>query len=170
LKTVLLVCTGNLCRSPMATVLLSERLASAGLGDLVRVESAGVWAREGAPASEEARKLMAGRAFNLENHRARQVTESMLAGVDLVLVMEEAQRRSLFHLSMQHLRKVYLLSEMSGGHADVPDPFGGTREDYERTIGRLDSLLEAGFPRILKLLNLPQSGADGTSPGAKAAE
>ena len=154
----------------MATVLLGQRLAEANLADQVQVESAGVWAREGAQASDYARKLMAERGLDLEEHRARSVTEQMLARADLVLVMEEAQRRSLFHLAMQHLRKIFLLSEMSGGHSDIADPYGGTREDYERTIAILDALLEAGFPRILKQLRLQPDSTGGAPVIPKPAD
>lgn len=159
MKTILLVCTGNLCRSPMASALLQRRLADLGLDDQVQVESAGTWTREGQRATTFAQAVMVERGLSLEGHRSRNVTEDMLDRADLVLVMEEEQRGSLFHLSTRNLHKIYLLSEMSGGHEDVLDPFSGYREQYEQTVQLLDWFLAAGMPKILKNLRLTSTNA-----------
>lgn len=154
MKSVLVVCTGNLCRSPMAAALLRQRLADLDLANQVRVESAGVWARPGLPAAGIARSLLLERHVALEEHLSRPVTEAMLAAADLVIVMEEAHRRSLFHLSPRHLRKVFLLTELSGSYGDVEDPAAGTREEHVQTMALIEKLLDAGMPQILKELRL----------------
>jgi protein-tyrosine-phosphatase len=153
-KTVLFVCTANICRSPMAAAILRRRIADMGLADQVNVESAGVWARDGQPAAEDAVTVLAGRGISLAEHRSRTLTEKMLEGADVVLAMEEAHRRSIFYLAPKHLRKVLLLTELVGDHNDVDDPFGGPIEGYVNTEAYLEALIDAGLPRLLHQLGL----------------
>jgi protein-tyrosine-phosphatase len=81
-SVLLFVCTGNLCRSPMAEALLRQRLEDANLTPRVQVRSAGVWAQEGRPASAEAIEVMAERALDIEDHRAHVLTaEDMAPGL-----------------------------------------------------------------------------------------
>lgn len=154
MKTILLICTGNICRSPMAAALLRKRITELGLADRVQVLSAGVWAEEGRDASLHAVTVLAERGVDLQDHRSQTVTLQLLAQADIVLVMEEAHRRSIFYLAPKHLGKVFLLTEMSGQHDDVPDPYGRSLEDYDRTAQQLEALIDAGLPRILKRLGL----------------
>jgi len=147
----------------MAAALLRQRLDRDGLSQEVSVVSAGVWAQEGHPASDNAVKCLAERGINLGGHRSQPVTLALLEEADVVLVMEEAHRRSIFYLAPQHLAKVYLLSEMSGLYDDVGDPYGGEVAEYERTIGRLERLIDAGMPRLRQRLGLAPSPAAGDS-------
>jgi protein-tyrosine-phosphatase len=153
-KTILFVCTANICRSPMAAGLMRKRIADLGLADQVSVQSAGVWAREGLEASENAAAVLAARDISLAEHRSRPVDISLLQQADLVLVMKEAHRRSLFYLAPQHLGKVYLLTEMSGRHEDVDDPYGGEVGEYVATVKQLEELIAAGLPHILARLGI----------------
>jgi protein-tyrosine phosphatase len=154
MKTILVACTANICRSPMAAAILRRRLAELGLEDEIEVISAGVWAEDGHSASPNAILTLAGRGMDVAGHRSQLLTPALLARADIVLVMEEAHRRSLFYLAPQHLGKVYLLTEMSGGHADVADPYGGSIEGYARTADELEALIEGGMPMILRRLGI----------------
>lgn len=145
----------------MAAAIMRRRLAEAGLGEQptgpwegVQVRSAGVYAEEGQPASRGAIRTLDRRGMDLAAHRSQLATPTLLREADIVLVMEEQHRRSLFYLEPGLLRKIFLLSEMSGGHADVDDPYGGPEEGYQRTADRLERLIEAGMPMILKLLKV----------------
>ena len=138
----------------MAAAIMRRRIAELGLEDEIEVFSAGVWAEEGHAASANAIATLAPRGMDLTEHRSRLLAPALLREADLVLVMEEAHRRSLFHLAPQHLGKVYLLTEMSGRHADVADPYGGTAEGYVRTADELESLIGAGMPMILRRLGV----------------
>src|SRR5690349_14629358 len=90
---ILVVCVGNICRSPMAAAVLSHRVSAA--GRKVTVESAGLAALVGHPADEMAQTLMAERGLDIGEHRARQLTAEMLRDFELVLVMESEQQRSI---------------------------------------------------------------------------
>jgi protein-tyrosine-phosphatase len=160
-KHILIVCTANICRSPMAAAILRQRLAGLGLAGEVEVKSAGVFAQEGEEPSGPAVAVLAKRNVPLDDHRSQPVTAGLLAEADLVLVMAEAHRRSLFYLAPQHLGKVFLLAEMSGAHYDVPDPFGGPVEGYMRTADLLDKMIEAGLPAILERLRITLPAQDG---------
>jgi protein-tyrosine-phosphatase len=159
-KTVLFVCTANICRSPMAAALMRQRINAMDLADQVQVESAGVWATDGHPASEDAITVLAGRGIPLTDHRSQPLTQTLLDRAGVVLVMEEAHRRSIFYLAPKHLRKVLLLTELSGGHDDVDDPYGGPIEGYVNTAVQLEALIEAGLPRLLHQLGVAPLATD----------
>jgi protein arginine phosphatase len=155
-----LVCTANICRSPMAAAIMRQRINAMGLADRVKVESAGVWARDAQPASEDAITVLAGRGIPLTDHRSQLLTQTLLDRADIILVMEEAHRRSIFYLAPKHLRKVLLLTELSGGHDDVDDPYGGPIEGYVNTEARLEALVDAGLRRLLHQLGVAPLTSD----------
>lgn len=165
MKTILFVCTANICRSPMAAGIMRRRISELALADQVEVASAGVYADEGYGASSNAIVTLGGRGINLREHRSQPITARLLAEADIVLVMEEAHRRSLFHLAPQHLAKVFLLTEMAGGFEDVADPYGGPLEGYAFTADLLERLIDAGLPKILRRIGVkvPAGAAADTS-------
>ncbi len=151
-KHLLLVCTGNVCRSPMAAGLIRDRLQREGLSGWIHVSSAGVFALEGEPASADGVAVLAERGVDISAHRARQLDDQILGQADLVLVMEEGHRQATFARAPQHLHKVMLFSELAGEHADVADPYRQGRAAYERTLALLDSILDAGWEALLRRL------------------
>lgn len=154
MKTILFVCTANICRSPMAAGLMRDRIAKAGLDAAVQVISAGVWAEPGSRASTNATAILRQRGIDLAEHRSQPLTHALLKEAGIILVMEEAHRRSIFYMAPEVLSKVYLLTEMAGGHADVADPFGGTMAEYEETADELAALIDKGLPKILKRMGV----------------
>jgi protein-tyrosine-phosphatase len=145
----------------MAAAILRQRIIGLGLSDQVTVESAGVWARAGYPAAEDAVTVLSGRNISLVDHRSRELTVSMLQRADVVLVMEEAHRRSIFYQEPGQLRKVLLVTELVGEQSDVGDPYGGPIEGYIRAEAQLEALIDSGMPRLLGLLGIqhPTAGA-----------
>jgi protein-tyrosine phosphatase len=109
---VMTVCTGNICRSPMAEIVLRDRFEAAGLGDRVVVDSTGVSdEEEGNPIDRRARAVLAEHGYVVDgSHRARQVQPRDLADSDLVLAM-----------TAQHAR---VLRRLAGGGADEPSDGG----------------------------------------------
>jgi len=147
----------------MAAAILRQRIADMGLSDQVAVESAGVWAMNGHPASPDAVTVLAGRGIPLTDHRSQTLTLTMLEETDVVLVMEEAHRRSIFYFAPKHLRKVLLLTELVGNHDDVDDPFGGPIEGYVNTEAQLEAIIDAGLPRLLQQLGVAPLRTDSAS-------
>ncbi len=153
-KTILFVCTANMCRSPMAAGLMRDRIAKAGLDGEVQVLSAGVWAEAGNRASTNATAVLRLRGVDIAEHRSQPLTHALLQQADIILVMEEAHRRSIFYMAPEMLSKVYLLTEMAGRHDDVGDPVGGPMEEYAATADQLAKLIDKGLPKILKVIGV----------------
>src|SRR3989442_8878821 len=91
MKQILLVCTGNICRSPLAAALLTRALAERGF-EGIDVSSAGTGAWDGAPASEGAYLVGLERGLDLSGHRARLLTRELVEAADLILTMARHHR------------------------------------------------------------------------------
>ncbi|MGH7531565.1 MAG: low molecular weight protein arginine phosphatase [Gemmatimonadales bacterium] len=147
IKNVLFVCTGNICRSPLAAALLERALKQRGL-DEVRVSSAGTGAWDGAPASEGAYLVGLERGLDLSSHRARLLTREMVEQSDLVLTMARHHRARVDELGGEG--RVFVLGAYTGreGDAEVSDPFGGDLDVYRHTCGELEALAAAVAERL----------------------
>lgn len=151
MTTILIICSGNICRSPMAEGLLRKFLAEQGIED-VRVHSAGTLDIEGAPASEPGQRACA-EAFgvDLSEHRSKGLTGAMLREADLVLCMADRHLWAVERLLPEARDKSFLLKSYAGhgGHdLDVFDPIGESYERYQATCAELSELLERCVPKI----------------------
>lgn len=138
----------------MAAGLLRQRFAEAGWSNQVEVRSAGTFALVGNPASQPGVLLLAQRDIDISGHRAQQVTPVLLDWADLILVMTEEHRRSIFYYGMRYLPKVFLLSELSGAHQEIPDPYGQNQDAYIRALNTTDTFINTGWEMLLKRLKL----------------
>src|SRR5512139_3295748 len=86
-RSVLLVCTANQCRSPMAEALLKSLAARRGEADRWQIQSAGTWAVPGRPATQLAQVVMRRRSIDMSSHRSRLIDADMLAAASVILVM-----------------------------------------------------------------------------------
>ncbi len=144
-QQVLFVCTGNICRSPLASSLLERALKERGL-DLT-VSSAGTGAWDGAPASEGAYLVGLERGLDLSGHRARLLTRELVEQADLILTMARHHRARVDELGGEG--KVFVLGEYAGkGGDEVSDPFGGDLGVYRDTCQELDALTAAVADRL----------------------
>lgn len=147
---ILLVCTGNTCRSPMAAALLANIVTQAGLTDQITVESAGIAAWQ-QPASAHARTVMRQAGLSVDEHCSRQLTPVRLGDVDLVLTMTKSHKQVVVNLAPEMAEKMYTLGEFAGEDGDVGDPFGGSEADYRRCAEQIHRLLTLSWEKIVSM-------------------
>jgi protein-tyrosine-phosphatase len=147
---ILVVCTANICRSPVAMALLRDRLARRGLEDWT-VDSAGTWAVARRGAAQYSRAVMAQAGLDIDDHIARMVTEPLLDGADLVLCMEEGHVEALRNEFPAQAYKIHPITEMAGPVYSIADPYGGQFVDYQRMAAEMASVIDRGLLRIIAL-------------------
>jgi protein-tyrosine-phosphatase len=146
-RRILLVCSGNTCRSPLAAALLSARLASTAELAGVIVESAGTAAHQGMQASQGSAAVARERGLDLSAHEARMLTTAMVRDADVILTMGAAHLDQVVALGGRD--KGHLLTSYAGeAHSDVADPFGRGITAYRDTADQLDRLLASAALRL----------------------
>ncbi len=143
IKTVLVVCIGNICRSPMAQGLLKQTLPDA------NIISAGLGALSGRPADAHAIDVMNEIGVDITGHRARQLSRTMVMRADLIFVMDNAQRQDIQHLHPATTGRVFRIGDLA--RFDVPDPYREARPAFEDVLQLIQRGVEAWVPRILAL-------------------
>ncbi|RAU31706.1 protein tyrosine phosphatase [Enterobacter sp. ECC-175] len=129
-NSILVVCTGNICRSPIAERLLRQLLPGK------QVTSAGVMGLEGRPADSGARDVAMRHGISLDGHVARRLTRSLMQTSDLILVMESEHLRYIADIAPETRGKSLLF-----GHwleqQNIPDPYCKSRETFEYVFEQL---------------------------------
>ncbi|KQH79928.1 protein tyrosine phosphatase [Mycobacterium gordonae] len=143
---VTFVCSGNICRSPMAEKMFAHQISERGLGDLVRVTSAGTgsW-HAGEGADVRAKRVLRDHGYPTA-HRAAQVDDDHLAA-DLVIALGRNHQRLLRQLGVEddRLRMLRSFDPRSGAHTpDVEDPYYGDHSDFETAF----VVIEAALPGL----------------------
>jgi protein-tyrosine phosphatase len=143
---VLVVCLGNICRSPMAEWVLRDRLVAAGLGDRVVVGSRGTSDEHEGQGAHRGTVDVLHRRGHGTDHRARQVTRTDLAEAQLVLALDRANERDLRRLARtdDERAKVRLLRSFDpalpdAATAEVPDPWGRPAAAFEAVYDQIDA-------------------------------
>jgi protein-tyrosine phosphatase len=162
MPSILIICTANQCRSPVAEALLRRQLSEHDNHTPWIVESAGTWAVGARPAHAQMCKVAEEAGLDLSRHRARNVEDLTLNNYALILTMEQNHKEALQVEFPQIADRVYQLTEMVGMKYDIADPIGGGTDDFRRTLQELKRLIAFGLPRIATLASaqLPPTTSD----------
>jgi protein-tyrosine phosphatase len=140
-SNILVICTGNICRSPIAEGLLKAKLKG------TNVLSAGTGAMVGWPADPNSVEIMQEKGFDISAHRAQQATRPILAGVELILTLDQEHNDWLNGRYPEFRGKVHKILKWRE-NADVPDPYRQPREAFEQAY----ALIEQGVGDWVKRL------------------
>lgn len=147
---ILVVCTGNTCRSPVGEALLRDRLQKRGLTDW-QVESAGTWVQVIRGASRYSVEVLAEQGLDIRDHRAQMITRQHLQDADLVLCMESGHVEALRAEFPEYTGKTHLFSEMVGHSYSISDPFGQSKDAYYRMVKDLTEVVDEGLDTVIEL-------------------
>ena len=144
-KRILVVCIGNICRSPTAECLLRERLGEGGFD----VSSAGLSAVVGEPMDPTAIELLKEHGVDGTRHRGRQLTGDLLRKSDLILTMEKYQSASIVRGTPEVSGKVFLLGKWQSD-TDIPDPYRQPRSAFVHAYRLIDKSVAGWLPYLKK--------------------
>lgn len=146
---VLFVCTGNICRSPMAEGLARHHAVGRGLD--LDCGSAGLIARRGHPASGNGVKVLARRGVDIGSHGARRLDAELVEWADVIVAMEEEHRLAVADFPASALKSVHLLSEWAGEPRlgpGIDDPIGGSIGEYDKTASEIEAYIERALDKL----------------------
>ena len=143
MNRILVVCEGNICRSPMAQGLIEKALPKA------HVRSAGLSALVGLPADPIAVGLLQARGIDIASHRATQLTRQMCMDSEIVLVMDPEQRQRVEGLYPPARGRVFRLGEYT--QRDIPDPYRQPEAAFRESLSLIDEGVREWLQRIKRL-------------------
>jgi protein-tyrosine-phosphatase len=139
-QKILFVCTGNICRSPMAEGLL-KKMASDNQWSL-EAQSAGLAAFNGVPAMQEAIEACNEKGIDISAHQSQPLSKTLVLESTLILTMTDKHKESILRKMPQLADKVSLLSDFAGkGIEDVEDPVGQSVEVYRKILTQIEGYL-----------------------------
>ena len=151
-QTILFVCTGNTCRSPLAENFLKKLLAGKARRR-IEVSSAGLTALPGSPPSFHSLRVALENSISLEEHQARLVTSEHVEQADLIVVMEPGHRKQLLDLYPHASEKIYLLRHFArygSRERGIHDPYGLNLEAYRFCFEDMKECIQSLHEWLLK--------------------
>lgn len=142
-SNVLVVCVGNICRSPMAVALLRQRMAAPGM----LITSAGIHAVVDAPMDPQAEATLQRHHVPLHAHLARQVERHMLHRAELILLMENSQLHSVLKLAPEVRGKTFLIGKWQH-EQEIADPYRQPTSAFEQTCELLSKCVDDWLPHL----------------------
>jgi protein-tyrosine phosphatase len=142
-QNILIVCVGNICRSPAAEALLADKLKGKGL----TVSSAGIGALVGNPMDKTAHEVLNDHGLEHTSHRARQVDSEMLHQADLILAMEQGHIQHIRQIAPEVHGKTFLLGKWLDD-TEIPDPYRQSKPAFEHVHSLLTQSVESWLPYL----------------------
>jgi protein-tyrosine phosphatase len=142
MTTFLIVCTANICRSPMAEGILCKKIQEHPHFQGWRVSSAGTWGRNGLPAAPEAIEVLERRGIDISEHRSRIITPEIIQAADLILTMENGHREALVVEFPEKRQQIRLITELVGASYDIEDPIGKPLAEFEKLAQEFDRMFD----------------------------
>lgn len=146
---VAFICSGNICRSPSADVVLEHLLADAGLADRVEVVSGGIgdW-HAGDPMDPRSAAALTTRGYDAARHRAQQVRAAWFDRHDVLFAMDESHRTALARLGDDGRVRLFGDFDPATPGVEVPDPYYGGRDGFEEVLDMIERTCRALVPHL----------------------
>ncbi len=142
-QNILIICVGNVCRSPAAEALLTHKLQ----GRNLTISSAGIGALVGNPMDKTAHEVLRDHGLEHRLHRARQVDGDMLHQADIVLAMEQSHIQHIRQIAPEVHGKTFLMGKWLDD-MEIPDPFRQSKPAFEHVHSLLTQSVESWLPYL----------------------
>lgn len=146
LKNIAIVCTGNICRSPIAEKLIKERAKNS----VLNIISAGTHALVGHPADPSSVEIMAEHGYDLSTHRAQQATPALLGWADLIFALDQGHFDWITRRSPQLRGRVFKLGKWQG-NKDIEDPYQHPKQAFAAAYDDISDAVDAWISKIGQL-------------------